>query len=171
MALWVRVNPSILNKLTHVEGRRIRTIAIGIVERDDGSILVGEGYDRVKKEIFYRPLGGTIEFGETGKEALGRELKEEIAAEVSNVRFLGTVENIFTFDGKPGHEIVLVYRADLKNRGLYKQEVIEGLETFPEGVMTIRALWKSLKAFRSHDLLLYPSRLLELLDRKAVNAS
>jgi len=42
----------------------IRSIAI-CVFRHKNHILVAEGYDPVKDEYFYRPLGGGIEFGET----------------------------------------------------------------------------------------------------------
>ena len=36
---------------------------MAVIERD-GKILVGEGHDEVKKEAFYRPLGGGVDFGE-----------------------------------------------------------------------------------------------------------
>ena len=36
----------------------------------------------MKGQIFYRPLGGVIEFGERGAETVARELKEEIGADV-----------------------------------------------------------------------------------------
>ena len=47
----------------------IRPIALAII-RDQGRILVFEGRDPLKPETFYRPLGGGIEFGERGAEAL-----------------------------------------------------------------------------------------------------
>ncbi len=88
--------------------RKIRPIAICVC-RDGERILVAEGHDSVKKQIFYRPLGGTIEFGEHGEEAVRREFQEEIGAELDEVRYLGMLENIFTYEGNRGHEIVLVY--------------------------------------------------------------
>lgn len=84
-----------------------KTLAICVLRRGD-SILVAEGYDRVRGETFYRPLGGKVEFGEHGHQALSRELREEIGAEIINIRSIGLVENIFLYEGKPGHEIVLV---------------------------------------------------------------
>ena len=47
----------------------IRPIALGIAKKDN-KILVGIGYDKVKKQTFYRALGGGIEFGETSKDAV-----------------------------------------------------------------------------------------------------
>jgi len=41
---------------------QIRPLAIYLF-RDGDRILVGEGNDPVKRETFYRPLGGGIEFG------------------------------------------------------------------------------------------------------------
>jgi NADH pyrophosphatase NudC (nudix superfamily) len=66
---------------------KVRPLAIGVF-RHKGRILAAEGYDRVKKQTFYRPLGGKIEFGETGAEAVARELLEEIGAAVTDLRYL-----------------------------------------------------------------------------------
>ncbi|MEX2081522.1 MAG: NUDIX domain-containing protein, partial [Dehalococcoidia bacterium] len=67
-------------------------------------MLVFRGYDAVKEQAFYRPLGGGIEFGETAEEAVIREMREEIGAETRVMRHLMTVENLFTYEGQPGHE-------------------------------------------------------------------
>jgi len=87
---------------------KIRPLAI-CVFCNHNRILVAEGYDPVKKQTFYRPLGGGIEFGESSEHTIHRELMEEIGAEVSDLKYLGTLENIFVFNGEPGHEIVMVY--------------------------------------------------------------
>ena len=47
---------------------QIRPVALCVFHHDK-RILVFEGYDKAKDEIFYRPLGGGIEFGE-GKSIL-----------------------------------------------------------------------------------------------------
>lgn len=138
----------------------IRPIAICLF-RHDGKILVFEGYDPRKDETFYRPLGGGIEFGERSVDTIRRELREEIGAEVRNLVYLGTLENIFTFDGKPGHEIVQVYDGVLSESGLYKQAVILGREVGVEE--PFRAMWKSLDEFGPGESILYPDGLLEML--------
>jgi len=58
-----------------------------------------------------------------------RELMEEIGAEVKELVYLGALENIFTFDGTPGHEIVQVYDGAFVDSGLYGQDVISGHES------------------------------------------
>src|SRR5512144_1089515 len=115
---------------------RVRAIAICVFYHA-GRILVAEGFDEAKNQKFYRPLGGTIEFGEYSAETVRRELMEEIQAEVTDLRYLGTLENIFTFDGKNGHEIVLVYDGKLADRALYAKKVLRGNE-FGE---SFEAMW------------------------------
>ena len=53
--------------------------------------------------------GGHIEFGELGRDALRREVKEELGLEADVGRFITAVENIFTQHGKPHQEVNLVF--------------------------------------------------------------
>jgi ADP-ribose pyrophosphatase YjhB (NUDIX family) len=141
---------------------RIRPIAIGLI-RDGDRIFVFEGYDPVKGQIFYRPLGGGIEFGERGSDALIREMREEVGAELTDLRYLGTVENIFTWNGRAGHEIVLIYEGRFGERSMYERESIEGLE---DNGTTFTALWMPLDNFRRRRFPLYPDDLLDIIDRE-----
>jgi 8-oxo-dGTP pyrophosphatase MutT (NUDIX family) len=140
---------------------QIRPIAICVFLRNN-KILVAEGYDPVKVETFYRPLGGAIEFGESSEETIRREIMEEINVEVDeeSLRYLGTVENIFMFNGSPGHEIVIVYDGMLKESGLYDQDVILGKEANRQD---IRSVWKDLDEFITGKCILYPTALVEML--------
>jgi len=135
----------------------IRPLAI-CVFRHEGRILLMEGFDPARQEPFYRPLGGGIEFGETGAETVRRELMEEVQAEVGEVWYLGTLENIFTFNGKPGHEIVLVYDGRFVGERLYKREVILGRD----GDLEFKAVWKRLDELGASPPV-YPVGLLDLL--------
>lgn len=105
-------------------------------------------------------MGGGIEFGETAEETVRRELLEEIQAEVDDVRFLGALENIFTFNGNQYHEIVIIHDGALKDSGLYEQTEIVGEEANGN---VIRAIWKNLDDFGEGKSILYPNGLLELL--------
>src|SRR5262245_24712199 len=105
-------------------------------------ILVSRSYDSVKCEYYYRPLGGGIEFGETSREAVTREMREELGAVIENVKLIGMLENIFINEGEPGHEIVLVYDATFVDRSLYERDVLNAHE--PELGSSFIAEWKSL---------------------------
>jgi NADH pyrophosphatase NudC (nudix superfamily) len=139
---------------------RIRPLAICVFRNKD-RILVHQGYDQVKGEYFYRPLGGGIEFGETSMDAVCRELREELNVEVDkqSLRYLGTVENIFHFNGFPFHEIIMIYDGALKDSGLYDQAVIVGKEADEE----IQAIWKKIDEFGAGKAILYPTGLLSML--------
>ena len=131
---------------------------------NDQSICVARGYNPVKKEWFYRPLGGQIEFGELIQDALKREIREEIQQEICNLHYLGIVETIFTFNGVDEHEIVLVYDADFTNRSIYQQDVLYGVDDNLENP-TFEAEWRSIDELLKPDSLpLYPTGLLGLIN-------
>ena len=138
---------------------QIRAVAL-CVFRNNNRILVFEGFEKLRSETFYRPLGGGIEFGENAEDAVRRELMEEINAEVGELCYLGLLENIYTFNGKPYHEIVLVFDGALIDSGLYEQAVIVGEEANGD---IIRAMWESLAEFSEGKSILYPPGLLEML--------
>ncbi len=137
---------------------KVRPIAICVC-RDGERILVAEYYDRKKEQTFYRPLGGTIEFGERGEEAVRRELHEEIAADLGEVRYLGMLENIYTYEGRGGHEIVLVYDGRLSDERLYQKESLQGDELG----QPFKVVWKRLDEFGAGKPPVYPDGLLALL--------
>ena len=137
---------------------KVRPIAICVC-RDGERILVAEYFDRKKEQTFYRPLGGTIEFGERGEEAVRRELHEEIAADLGEVRYLGMLENIYTYEGRGGHEIVLVYDGRLSDERLYQKESLQG----DEFGQPFKVVWKRLDEFGAGKPPVYPDGLLELL--------
>lgn len=138
---------------------RLRPIALAVI-RDGGRILVFQGHDPRKGETFYRPLGGGIDFGERGADALRRELREELGVELAEVRYLGTLENIFEYDGRPGHEIVLVFEARFIDAKLYQRPWLDGQESGG----AFRAIWKDLDDFAVRGGRLYPTGLLALID-------
>ena len=43
----------------------------------------------------------------------GREVEKEIGAATSNISYIGTIENIFIYNGSQGHEIVQVCHAEV----------------------------------------------------------
>ena len=110
----------------------IRVVAMCVFRRG-GRMLVTEGVDPGGGGRFARPLGGGVEVGERSEEAVVREVREEVGAEVRGVRLLGVLENVFTYAGKPRHEVVFVYEGEFVDEGLYERAEIELREAGWEG--------------------------------------
>ena len=98
----------------------IESIARGVCVRDGKLLLC-----RAKGgKSTYLP-GGHIEFGETGRAALVREMKEELGVDSTTGDFLGALENSFIQNGKPHAEINLIYElklADGADAGLLESQ-------------------------------------------------
>ncbi len=95
----------------------IETIARGVCVRG-GKVLLC----RAKGGATTYLPGGHIEFGETGREALVREIKEELGLAAEVGRFLGVVENSFMQKGKPHAEINLVYELRIPDEDAVAKE-------------------------------------------------
>jgi len=68
---------------------------MAVVQRPrDGALLVSEETDPAG-EVFHRPLGGHVEFGEYARDTVHREFREEIGQALTGVRLAGVLENIF----------------------------------------------------------------------------
>ncbi len=137
--------------------KEIRPIVLGIV-RKENKILVSEGYDKVKDEVFYRSIGGGIEFLEDSKDALRREFKEELNIDISVGKFLGISENIFTYNGKNAHELILFYNVDIEDKD-YKEKyhiIDDNCET--------DAMWIDIDKFKNKELKIYPEQMYKYLN-------
>ncbi len=76
----------------------------GVLIRD-GKILLQHVID----DPGYAFPGGHVNFGEVSQDALIREFKEEISAEIKPVRLLWGGENFFTWGEKLCHQVCLYY--------------------------------------------------------------
>jgi len=134
----------------------IRPNALTIIKKGE-SILAQKGSDKDGK-VFYRLLGGGIEFGELAPGALKREIKEELGATIINERFLCVIENIFEFNGKPGHEITFLFQADLSEESLYLQKeikIIDKEDSYAE--------WVDIQNIKNGGIILYPQEAVSYL--------
>ena len=141
-----------------MNSKQIRPLAL-CVFRDGNRILVSGGYDSVKRETYDRPVGGGLEFGETGAAAVTREIREELGVAITGLRLLGALENIFTLEGVTGHEIVLVYDARFVEESCYAEVRLPFRE---DDRAQSYAHWRDLNQHLP-DRPLYPAGLRELL--------
>lgn len=139
--------------------KHIRVIALGLVF-DGDRVFVFEDYESLRQRYFYRALGGGVEFGESCLDALKREFLEEIQAELTNIHYLGCIENRFTFLGESKHEIVQLYRCDFADPKFYQ---IEELSFFDGSQQPIVAKWVHRDRFKSGELWLVPEECLNYL--------
>ncbi|NEP59530.1 MAG: NUDIX hydrolase [Symploca sp. SIO2G7] len=145
------------------QSNQIRVLALGLIRQGDRTFL-SEGYDPIKKQKFYRALGGGVDFGETSYDALKREFDEELQAELTNIKYLGCLENLFIYNGKAGHEIIQLYQCDFADSKFYQLEQVE----FNEGDRKKKALWLDIKQCKSGEVLVVPEKFIEYLTLPAL---
>ena len=136
--------------------KEIRPIALGLAIKKN-KLLVSEGFDKVKNETFYRCLGGGIEFLEKSEEALKREFLEEINVDIAVKDFLGISENIFTYQGKNAHELILFYSIEISDENY--QEEYKVIDDHGETI----AKWIDINEFKNKNKTLYPKEVFKYI--------
>jgi len=91
-----------------LEGGRFNVRVAGIAMRG-GHVLAHRGTD----EDFWTFPGGRLEFGEESRQALVREMDEELGVAADVTRLLFTVENFFAYAGRSYHEHAFYYAMSL----------------------------------------------------------
>jgi ADP-ribose pyrophosphatase YjhB (NUDIX family) len=141
---------------------KIKVKALCIFE-DNGDLFVSQTYDSIKNDNYYRPIGGTTEFNEYSKDTIVREIKEELNAEINNLRLEMVLENIFTCDGLNGHEICFIYKADFKDKKYYERKEYILTESNNK---KINACWMNIDKFLDRKFRLVPEYLLQYYAEK-----
>jgi ADP-ribose pyrophosphatase YjhB (NUDIX family) len=100
---------------------------------------------------FHRLIGGGVDLGEHHRDAVVREVDEELGATIHDLAFLATVENIFRIDGVLGHEIVFVYAGRLE-----PQPAATGATLTESDGSIVRVVWRPIDDV-SESLPLYPA--------------
>ena len=136
--------------------KEIRPIALGLAIKDN-KLLVSEGYDKVKKQTFYRCLGGGIEFLEKSEDTLKREFLEEINVNITVNDFLGISENIFTYNGKKAYELVLYYNISISDKDFKDEYVV--IDDHGQS----KAVWIDINEFKNKSKILYPEEVFKYL--------
>lgn len=70
----------------------------------------------------YYLVGGRVRFGESSKDALVREIKEELGVTLTDFKPLWINECFFDDDGKSYHEIGIYYRVNIEKSGFLHYE-------------------------------------------------
>ena len=136
--------------------KEIRPVVLGIVTKDH-KILVGESCDSVKKQTFYRPLGGGIEFLEKSNDALKREFLEELNIPITINNFLGFEENIFTYEGKNAHEIIFYYSVSIRDCDYQEEYYVL------DSPHKSKVKWIDIDDFKTKKKILYPEGILNYI--------
>jgi len=136
---------------------KIRVKVLAWIE-NGGCLFVVRMHDCVKGDDYYRPIGGSVEFGETTTAALHREVKEELDTTIYITGEPLVMENIFTCDGINGHEIDYLYPARFIDPMYSARKVFPLVE---DNIETFDATWIDLETFLRGDLRLVPEGLLE----------
>lgn len=138
--------------------KEIRPVVLGLIVRDH-KVLVSEGHDPAENnKVFYRCLGGGIEFLETAEKALKREFQEELGIDIKVKDYVTHFENIFKFNGKDGHELILVYNADMDDKDIKDVYYIKD-ERQDDG----KTLWVDIDEFKNHNKIIYPEGIIDYL--------
>ena len=129
--------------------------AMAVIRRPrDGALLVSESASG-SDPLFQRPLGGHVEFGEYAADTIHREFGEELGQVVTDVRRLGVLENIFSWQGGSEHEVVFIFTAAFADAAAYEIEEQPILDNAGR-----RVSWRAADAVSPP---LYPAGLSELI--------
>jgi ADP-ribose pyrophosphatase YjhB (NUDIX family) len=140
----------------------VRAISVAVLRRESQLLVTAVRDDR-GSVVGWRPVGGTIEFGEPAADALRREFREELGEEICDLQSLCVLENVYTQNGAPGHEIVFVFRASFADAAAYRRETYE----FADGVIRNEVRWLDTSEFLNGSRELFPGGLIRHLQGTA----
>lgn len=96
----------------------------GIIVKDNHVLM-----HKNKKDPFWTLIGGRIQLGEDSAQAVEREFEEELGITAKAEQLLWSIENFFTYKGRPYHEYSFIYlMQDVDDRLHGTEEIIS-----PEG--------------------------------------
>jgi len=118
-----------------------------------GKLLAMDVFNDQGKLKGVRPLGGTIEPGETREAALVREFSEELDTEIVITGSWRVFENIYEHEGSLGHEYCFATGISLADKSLYSKSIIAFSE---DSGAECRATWVDIKTLKAGEIALFP---------------
>ncbi len=97
--------------------KKIEIISRAVIIKEEDILVCQE-----KNSNYYFLPGGHVEFGEFSKEALLRELQEELFINVSDTDIIGVVENQYSTRGEDRQEINFIYKIDYSDINIKSKE-------------------------------------------------
>jgi 8-oxo-dGTP pyrophosphatase MutT (NUDIX family) len=122
---------------------RFHLRAAAIIRRDDRVLL-----HRLERDDFWSLPGGRVEPGETGAEAVVREMREELGLDASAGELALVVENFFSYAGAEHHEVGLYFDVAIPAQALCG----DGAHSGREGDTTLIFTWFRLGELAGLDL-------------------
>lgn len=140
--------------------QHVKVKAIGLHWRA-GKLLAAEVFDDHGQLKGVRPLGGSVEFGESWQTALAREFKEELGVAIEVAGPPLVMENIYTHHGATGHEVLFIGEVRFDAQAFAGLDVIE---FFEDSAAPCTARWFDLAELDLPDgPALFPAGLKEVL--------
>ena len=135
--------------ITFEEGKaRFNYRVVGIA-LDDNWVLL----HKTEEENFWSLPGGRVKLLEPSKDALKREMQEELGVKIHVERLIWVVDNFFEYDGKSYHELALYFLMMFPNNPpLYKKS-----ESFTEDDERVKLIFKWHKLNELGKIRLYPT--------------
>lgn len=122
----------------------------------EGKVLLYEAQSELGRK-FLRPPGGHIEHGEYAADAVRREVREELSAEIHDIQQNALRENIFEYDGKPIHEYVFLFSAVFDDSSLYGLDRIPFIDSGKNGHLE----WHDISSLKNSSVPVVPNGVLE----------
>ena len=137
---------------TEAEEFHVRTC--GIIKQENKFLIM-----RVNKTPYYHIPGGHIEIGEDSKQAVIREIKEEIGCDVKEAKLFSIEENFWTRNNKKCHGIEFFYI--IKPKQQLQMQDCEKIENDKGEEKLLHFKWVTLEEIKEIDL--RPSNIKDML--------
>lgn len=135
---------------------------VAAIIENEGKVLLVDHIERSTHEFAFP--GGHVQFGEEAKDALIREIKEELGLDIEVLNLRWVEENFWKWHETPTHQIALYFDANILN---YKgnQDTLQGFEIYDNKKTALVFRWVDKKTLAT--LNVYPRYAAEELTKNS----